>query len=431
MGKKVIMALLALLFALPCAAEEFYEEMPALLRFTQTTQMQGSVTITYPDTASDAVDAAVRGAIDHLAEEGMESLRAGAELDVGAVISRSGSSMLSFLVLAQTTKDRELLDTAFEAMVFDAATGERVQLSQLLKDEALDLLSGEMSAALSAAFPALEPDAAALDALCDPEAIREMGFTLGAARLTLTVPADAVYPGKETLVHVNVPYSRLRAFMTDYGLAQTDNSRYKMVALTYDDGPNRGATRRVLEALRRYGAQATFFVVGERFHNNHDMLAREQNGNYSIQSHTYHHKYPDELQKGEEQREKARMNEELGDLIGVVPTMMRAPGGHAAYYCRREIGYPLIQWNLASGDSGNPHVDKIAQKVIGSAGDGKIILMHDLNGGSPTYTETVLGALTERGFLFVTVEELFEDAGVEMRENVAYKSPYVIEYENP
>ena len=76
-------------------------------------------------------------------------------------------------------------------------------------------------------------------------------------------------------------------------------------------------------------------------------------------------------------------------------------------------------------------MDKIAQKVIGSAGDGKIILMHDLNGGSPTYTETVLGALTERGFLFVTVEELFEDAGVEMRENVAYKSPYVIEYENP
>lgn len=431
MGKKVIMALLALLFALPCAAEEFYEEMPALLRFTQTTQTQGSVTITYPDTASDAVDAAVRGAIDHLAEEGMESLRAGAELDVGAVISRSGSSMLSFLVLAQTTKDRELLDTAFEAMAFDAATGERVQLSQLLKDEALDVLSGEMSAALSAAFPALEPDVAALDALCDPEAIREMGFILGAARLTLTVPADAVYPGKETLVHVNVPYSKLRAFMTDYGLAQTDNSRYKMVALTYDDGPNRGATRRVLEALRRYGAQATFFVVGERFHNNHDMLAREQNGNYSIQSHTYHHKYPDELQKGEEQREKARMNEELGDLIGVVPTMMRAPGGHAAYYCRREIGYPLIQWNLASGDSGNPHVDKIAQKVIGSAGDGKIILMHDLNGGSPTYTETVLGALTERGFLFVTVEELFEDAGVEMRENVAYKSPYVIEYENP
>ena len=424
--------LFALLFALPCAAEEFYREMPELLRFTQTTVTKTDAVLTYPDTASDAVDAAVRGAIDALAQESRENLASGAEIDAGAVISRSGKSLLSFLVLAETTKDREMLSVRFEAMAFDTATGAQVRLGDLFEDgAAYELLSGEMRRTLEGAFPALEPDQAALDALCAPESIREMGFTLGAARLSLTVRADAVYPGKNTLLHVNVPYSKLKPMMTKYGLEQTDNSRFKMAALTYDDGPNRGATRQVLEALRRHGAQATFFVVGERFGNNHDMLAREQNGNYSIQSHTYSHKYPDDLQKGEAERDKARMEEALGDLIGVVPTMMRAPGGHAAYYCRREIGYPLIQWNLASGDSGNPHIDKIAQKVIGSAGDGKIILMHDLNGGSPKYTQSVLSALTERGFLFVTVEELFEDAGVELRKNVAYKSPYVIEFENP
>lgn len=424
--------LFALLFALPCAAEEFYREMPELLRFTQTTVAKTDAVLTYPDTASDAVDAAVREAIDALAQESWENLASGAEIDAGAVISRSGKSLLSFLVLAETTKDRELLSVRFEAMAFDTATGAQVRLGDLFEDgAAYELLSGEMRRTLEGAFPALEPDQTALDALCAPEAIREMGFTLGAARLSLTVRADAVYPGKNTLLHVNVPYSKLKPMMTKYGLEQTDNSRFKMAALTYDDGPNRGATRQVLEALRRHGAQATFFVVGERFGNNQDMLAREQNGNYSIQSHTYSHKYPDDLQKGEAERDKARMEEALGDLIGVVPTMMRAPGGHAAYYCRREIGYPLIQWNLASGDSGNPHIDKIAQKVIGSAGDGKIILMHDLNGGSPKYTQSVLSALTERGFLFVTVEELFEDAGVELRKNVAYKSPYVIEFENP
>ena len=103
--------------------------------------------------------------------------------------------------------------------------------------------------------------------------------------------------------------------------------------------------------------------------------------------------------------------------------MMRAPGGHASYYAKREIGYPLIQWTFAGGDSGNPHIDKIAWKVIESADDGEIALLHDLNGGSPTYTRRALDALTKKGFLFVTVEELYEDAGIEMLKNVIYYSP--------
>ena len=433
MMKKIVTMLLLLLLALPCAAEEFYTQMPELLRFTQqtlseTVSRDAVIHRTYPDTVNDAVDAEMRAAIDSMAEKNREKLPSSrgtaAALDVGAYISRSGESLLSFLIVAEVSSGKEQLSVDFGTRVYDTATGKRVTLGDLFADEAAyTLLENEARAVLTAAFPAMEADGAALDALVGGGAIRDVPFTLGAARLTLTFRADSLYPGKNTLLHVNIGYSRLREFMTEYGLAQTDNSRFQMVALTYDDGPNRGATSRVLDALRAHGAQATFFVVGDRFKNNHDMLAREQDGNFSIQSHTYTHRYPDQMQKGEAQREKERMAAELGELIGVPPTMMRAPGGHAAYYAIHEIGYPLIQWALASGDSGNPHVDKIAQKVIASADDGEIVLMHDLNGGSPVYTERILKTLTQRGFLFVTVEELFEDAGAALEENVIYYAP--------
>ena len=432
---KGLLALLALFFALPCAAEEFYTKMPPLLCFEQETVSKNlpgdtTVRVTYPDTANDAADEALRAVIDGLAAQGEDDLCAGAELEVGALISRSGESTLSFLVLAETTKDRELLAASYDALVYDMETGEKVTLGDLFEDDAAyALLADEARAALDAAFPAYAADEKALGALCSVDAIREAKFTLGAARMTLTFRADALYPGRNTLLHVNVAYSKLRPYMSDYGLAATDNSRFRMIALTYDDGPNRGATRGVLDVLRRYGAQATFFVVGDRFDKNHDMLAREQNGNYSIQSHTFSHKYPDDLGKDEAMRDKVRMEETLGELIGVVPTMMRAPGGHAAYYAIKEIDYPLIQWNLASGDSGNPHVKKIAQKVIDGASDGDIALMHDLNGGSPTYSDTAIKTLTDKGYLFVTVQELFDDAEIELRKNVAYKNPDVIEYE--
>ena len=133
------------------------------------------------------------------------------------------------------------------------------------------------------------------------------------------------------------------------------------------------------------------------------------------------------MAKGEAQKEKQRMIDLLGETTGIVPTMMRAPGGHWAYYATQEIGYPLIQWSLASGDSGNPHYDQIADRVIAGAADGAVILMHDINQGSPTYTQEILESFAARGILCVTVEELFSDAGVALEANRAYKNPYRME----
>jgi hypothetical protein len=203
----------------------------------------------------------------------------------------------------------EHLSVDHAARVWDMETGHLLSLGDFFADDsgAWEILRGAVRDQLTAAFPELEPDAAALGQLLSDDSLKSAAFTLGAARLTLTFRADALYPGKNTLLHVNIGYSRLREYMTPYGLEQTDNSRFQMVALTYDDGPNRGATRGVLSALRAYGAQATFFVVGDRFKNNHDMLAREQDANFSIQSHTYTHRYPDQMKKGEAELEKARM----------------------------------------------------------------------------------------------------------------------------
>ena len=432
--KRLMLLALMMLLALPCAAEEFYTEMPALLSFTQemhseTVAQDIFIRRTYPDTENDRIDEEMRALIDDMAEKSrpvlpLERVTIPSYLDVGANISRSGKSLLSFLTVAEVSREKKQLSVDFDARVYDTATGERVQLSDLFEgDAAYAVLGDALRNTLENAFPAIEADKAVIDALCAPEAIAKTPFTLGAARLTLIVRADAVYPGKNTLLHANVGYSALRGYMNEYGLKQTDNSRFQMLALTFDDGPARGVTRAVLDALRDYGASATFFVVGERFGNNHDMLCREQDANHSIQSHTYAHKYPNELAKGEAERDRERFAAELGEITGVAPVMMRAPGGHASYYAKREIGYPLIQWTFAGGDSGNPHIDKIAWKVIESADDGEIALLHDLNGGSPTYTRRALDALTKKGFLFVTVEELFEDAGSKMLDNVIYYSP--------
>ena len=433
--------LAAALLCLPIGAaaqEEFVSEFPPALRFTQQAEVREVekdifIQCVYPDTALDAVDAELRALIDQLAARSedrlpLDRVTTASYLDVGAVISRSGESVLSFLATAEISREKERLSVEHETRVYDMADGRRLALSDFFREDsgAYAYIAGEIRAQLTAAFPGVEPDAAALDALTSEESIKSAPFTLGAARMTLTYRADLLYPGRASLLHVHLYYPQLRAMMTDYGLRQTDNSRYRMVALTYDDGGARSTTRRVLDQLRLYGAQATFFVIGERCQNNRDILLRQQDNKHTIADHSYAHRYAPDMTKAEAHEEKQRMIELLGDITGVVPTMMRAPGGYYNYYIRREIGYPLIQWSLSSADAGNNRYDKIAARVIRNARDGAVILMHDINSGSPKYTAEILRSLTERGFLCVTVEELFSDAGVALEPNVAYDNPYTL-----
>lgn len=423
-----LLLLLMLLCGAACAEEAFYTRMPEALTAVQTTRSEtvgGTLTVkrTCPRTSCAQVDAEIAALVEEMVQAALPAAQAsGAELlDVGAVITRSGTSFMSFLTIAETTGGRELLSASYDARVYDMATGERVTMADVLAADGsgYDLLAQAVREQLGAAFPAETADEAALGALCTRAALESAPFTLGAASMTLTYRADAVYPGHGTLLHVTVPYAQLRPEMTARGQAQTDNSRFRMAALTYDDGCAQNNTPYLLDQLRRYGAQATFFILGERIAGNHNVLSRQQNAGYSIQTHTWGHSYTWELSREEKEAEHDRFAEALGAVTGVPPTLMRAPGGSEDGY---DMGYPLIHWSLATGDSSNDNVEEIVERTKWSVKDGTIVLMHDINANCSRYTREIVESLTDRGFLLVTVQELFLDAGIPLEDGMVYGS---------
>ena len=238
---------LALTPGLARGEEGFYDAMPFFLQVTQEERREdvspdSSIVRVYPDTQNDQIDADMRALVDELVETNRERLPLRAKLaeaclDVGPYISRTGTSWMSFLTVARVAANREQLWVDYDARVYDVETGERILLTDVFAPDspAWALLSQAVREQLTAAFPQEEPDAAALDALCRPEALQGAAFTLGAARLMLTYRADALYPGKNTLLHVVLYYPQVRPYMTPRAQAQTDNSRFRMVALTYDE----------------------------------------------------------------------------------------------------------------------------------------------------------------------------------------------------
>lgn len=433
--KRILALLLCLLFLIPAAQAERVSSIPALLKFTQATtereylRTQFYVQRTYPATANQAVNQEMKTLIDEMTNRGKEFMPLGSiklmpsYLDVGATIYRTGEKWMSFLTIARIAYEREQIYVDFDARAYDMETGKRLTLSDLFAPDsaAWDLMAQEVRRQLMDYYVGSAPDEAMLAALCSRESLENTPFTLSAAKLTLHFRADSLYDRTHTLMHVKLYYPQIRPLMTEEAQRNTDNSRYKMIALTYDDGGARGSSMNVVDQLRRFGANATFFIVGTTIRNNHDVLCREHDAGYAVESHNYEHVY-DNLTKENVLKWKERFDREMNAVIGTRATYMRAPGGKYKRYIDGGVGLPLIQWSVISGDVGSDKVNSIAGTVINNAQDGAVVLMHDLNSHACKYTEIILPALEERGYLCVTVDELFAHYGVALEPNTLYYS---------
>lgn len=427
------LVLLLCVACLPGRAEQdgFYDAIPPALQVTQSmkTEVPGEniyIQCTYPTCANADVQKEIRGLVDDMTARDRKLLPGGAsqrnELDVGACIWRTGTKWMSFVVLSQLTVYRTVTHTDYASRVYDMETGERVLLSDVIArdSEGFDIIRQAVISQLSAYYPGMKTDEEKLGALVTDESLASADFVMSVACMRLVYHASCLYEGRETLMYVTVPYSDIRACMTAEALRQTDNSRYRKVALTFDDGPAGGYTKRLTYALRDWGAQATFFIVGERMESNQYNMVRGINMGYSLQSHTWTHDYLSAGDEGRVLSRRDRMAEAFRDMIGTEPVMMRAPGGREAVYISAECGYPLIHWSVISGDA---DFDKSISSIIGAVSgvrDGDIVLMHDLNSHVYEYGRTILERLAARGFLCVTVDELFMDAGIALKADRVY-----------
>ena len=110
--------------------------------------------------------------------------------------------------------------------------------------------------------------------------------------------------------------------------------------------------------------------------------------------------------------------------IGIAPAYARAPGGQWQRMGSYGVGWPLIQWTAeaqdwSGGDQG-PDAYRTANTIAASTKDGGIILMHDMKINSAKATEMFIPKLEERGFMLLTVDELFAKDSVTLEANQAY-----------
>ncbi|MFZ7104191.1 MAG: polysaccharide deacetylase family protein [Peptococcaceae bacterium] len=190
----------------------------------------------------------------------------------------------------------------------------------------------------------------------------------------------------------------------------------KVVALTFDDGPSPTFTPQVLEILKKYDAKGSFFVIGKQAEKFPEIVIRTALQGHTIGNHMHNHQTIIKIAKEDLIKDLSQAHQLIFRLTGQVPQFFRPPDG---YYdqeivdAAEALNYKIILWTWTQDTrdwSGIP-ADTIAQKIIKNITPGDIILFHD-QGGDRSNTvkalEIVLPALKEKGYRFITVEEMLK-----------------------
>lgn len=343
-------------------------------------------------------------------------------LDIDVNYFRSGESFLSNLIIARFTKGRKQTDVNFKAVTYNLKDGKELTLTDIFGEEsaAYEMLSSRAAEHLNSVFEGENRNDEAIKDATGIDGIKKADFTLSGVELTLHFDSKRFFENRNGLLHVRFYYPEIREMMTELGIKATDNSKWKMLALTFDDGPRGVNTNKFISAARKEGLRVTFFTVGKLYDENKALLHREYDANHSIANHSWNH------WNGHGLKPKARLNqvnkvqEYLKKELGETANFFRAPVGTYPPWIAAEIGLPIIQWSVDTYDFKGRPANVTFSSIKKNAREGDIILMHDT--GNITHTAVPLFGkwLWENGFMPVTVEELAWEHGVKPEPNKVY-----------
>ncbi|MBX6395728.1 MAG: polysaccharide deacetylase family protein [Alicyclobacillaceae bacterium] len=192
-------------------------------------------------------------------------------------------------------------------------------------------------------------------------------------------------------------------------------SHAKVVALSFDDGPDNLYTPRILDVLRRERVHATFFVVGTRVEQYPQVVRRMVREGHAVGSHTWDHANLTKLPPEQIRSEMIRTDRAVQRVAGVHPALARPPYGAVndqVIQTLYRMGYRIVDWSVDSLDWKELTADQVAGNVLSHVSPGAIILQHAAGGKGEDLSGTVnalpriIRTLRSEGYRFATIPEL-------------------------
>lgn len=189
------------------------------------------------------------------------------------------------------------------------------------------------------------------------------------------------------------------------------NTEDKVVALTFDDGPDLRITPKILDVLKDNNVKGSFFFIGDRVKKYPSVVKRTDEEGNLVLSHSFSH--PDLSKKidTEIEKETAYAEASIYDVIKKRPAIIRPPYGAVDERVLKQLkktDLKSVLWSIDTLDWSQREKGNIVSNVVDNIRPGDIILMHS-NEDKIITSEAlpdIISKLKEKGYRFVDLSEL-------------------------
>lgn len=202
--------------------------------------------------------------------------------------------------------------------------------------------------------------------------------------------------------------------LKQYNASYVSDTEDKVIYLTFDAGYENGNTEPILDALKKHGAPAAFFLVGNYMETSPELVKRMVAEGHIVGNHTFHHPDMSKLSTKEAFEKELTDLETLYEATTGQPMKKyyRPPQGkysESNLQMAKDMGYHTFFWSLAYMDwyeDKQPTKEEAFKKLLGRIHPGAIVLLHSTSKTNGQILDELLGKWEEMGYRFGSLDEL-------------------------
>lgn len=203
-----------------------------------------------------------------------------------------------------------------------------------------------------------------------------------------------------------------------YDAWYAQDTENKVIYLTFDCGYENGNTGKILDALNKHNAPATFFAVGNFLRDNPELIKQIVSEGHTIGNHTMHHPDMSKISDlNSFQKEMKEVETLYREITGQEMTKYYRPpqGKYSTENLKmaQQLGYQTFFWSLAYVDwyqDKQPAKEEAFKKLLGRIHPGAIVLLHSTSSTNAEILDELLTKWEEMGYRFGTLDELVRKA---------------------
>lgn len=231
-------------------------------------------------------------------------------------------------------------------------------------------------------------------------------------------------PYSKLAKHINEPYKKQFVPKKKKKKAvkeKAEETDRKLIAFTFDDGPEGSVTPRILETLKKYNVKATFFMLGKNVNRFPEVAKQVADEGHEIANHSITHANLNKTNKNQIQKEVVESKKIIQEATGVVPKLFRPPYGEyneSVIKASATSDQTVVMWSVDTLDWKHKDKNKVIDITMTNSSAKSIVLLHDIHASTADILPSIIEKMQSEGYEFVTTSELIKH--IEPQSNGVY-----------